>query len=107
MAVTQAPRVRSDAVPLRTYRSTGRPVAIAGIGVHVPERVLTNQDLERMVDTSDKWITERTGIRERRIAEPGTATFELATSAATAALTQAQVDASDLDMIIVSTSTPD
>lgn len=107
MAITQAPRVRSGAVPLRTYRSQGRPVAIAGIGVHVPDRVLTNQDLERMVDTSDKWITERTGIRERHIAEPGTATFELATSAATAALTQAQVDASDLDMIIVSTSTPD
>ena len=79
MAVTQAPRIRSDAVPLRTYRSQGRPAAIAGIGVHVPDRVLTNQELEQMVDTSDQWITERTGIKERRVAEPGTPTFELAT----------------------------
>ncbi len=72
MAVSHAPRTRSDAVPLRTYRSQGRPAAIAGVGVHLPDRVLTNQDLEQMVDTSDKWITERTGIKERRVAEPGT-----------------------------------
>ena len=57
MAIKTAPRVRSDAVPLRTHRSTGRPAAIAGLGVHAPERVLTNQDLERMVETSDQWIT--------------------------------------------------
>src|SRR5262249_46546590 len=92
---------------LRTYRSQGRPAAIAGIGVHVPDRIVTNQDLERMVDTSDKWITERTGIRERRIAEPGTPTFELATGAARAALDHAETRAEDLDMILVATSSPD
>ena len=107
MAVTQAPRIRSDAVPLRTYRTHGRPSAIAGIGVHVPDRVLTNRDLEQMVDTSDHWITERTGIKERRIAEPGTATFELATVAARAALERAETRAQDIDMILVATSTPD
>jgi 3-oxoacyl-[acyl-carrier-protein] synthase III len=107
MAVTQAPRVRSDAVPLRTYRTQGRPSAMAGIGVHVPDRVLTNHDLEQMVDTSDKWITERTGIRERRVAEPGTPTFELATKAARATLQQAETRPEDLDMILVATSTPD
>src|SRR5215475_11997695 len=107
MAITQAPRTRSDAVPLRTYRSTGRPTAIAGLGVYAPEKVLTNRDLERLVDTSDQWIAERTGIRERRVAEPGTPTFELATKAARAALEQAEIRPQDLDMILVSTSTPD
>src|SRR5690348_14685762 len=107
MAVTQAPRVRSDAVPLRTYRAQGRPAAIAGIGIHAPERVVTNHDLEQIVDTSDKWITERTGIRERRVAEPGTPTFELATKAARAALENAETRAEDLDMILVATSSPD
>ena len=107
MAVTQAPRVRSDAVPLRTYRSQGRPAAVAGVGVYVPDRVVTNHDLERMVDTSDEWITERTGIKERRVAEPGTPTFELATKAGRAALEHAETRAQDLDMILVATSTPD
>ena len=107
MAITQAPRTRSDAVRLRTYRSTGRPTAIAGLGVYAPEKVLTNRDLERMVDTSDQWITERTGIKERRVAEPGTPTFELATRAARVALDDAGVPARDLDMILVATSTPD
>ncbi len=107
MAVTQVPRTRSDAVPLRTYRSKGRPSAITGIGVHTPERVLTNAQLEQMVDTSDQWITERTGIKERRLAEPGTPTFELGTKAARAALEQAETRPQDLDMILVATSTPD
>ena len=106
MAVS-APRVRSTAVPLRAFRSTGRPVAIAGLGVHAPERILTNQDLERMVDTSDQWIVERTGIRSRHIAEPGTTTFSLATRAARAALESAGAAPEDLDMILVATSTPD
>jgi 3-oxoacyl-[acyl-carrier-protein] synthase-3 len=107
VAITQAPRVRSDALPLRTFRSQGRPSAIAGIGVYTPDRVVTNHDLEQMVDTSDKWITERTGIRERRIAEPGTPTFELATRAARAALDQAEIRPQDLDAILVATSSPD
>ncbi len=107
MAVTHAPRTRSDALPLRTYRTQGRPAAIAGIGVHVPERVLTNRDLERMVDTSDQWIVERTGIRERRIAEPGTPTFVLATEAARRALEVSETDATEVDLILVATSSPD
>ncbi len=94
-------------MPLRTYRSTGRRAGIAGLGVYAPDRVLSNQDLERMVDTSDKWITERTGIKERRIAEAGTPTFELATRAARAALHSAGIGAGDVDMILVATSTPD
>lgn len=107
MAISQAPRVRSDAVPLRTFRSTGRPAAIAGIGVHAPDRILTNADLERMVETSDQWIVERTGIRSRHVAEPGTTTFSLATAAARRALDAAGVTAADLDMILVATSSPD
>jgi len=107
MALRTAPRVRSDAVPLRTFRSSGRPVAIAGVGVHAPEQVLTNFDLERMMETSDAWITERTGIRRRHVAEPGTTTFSLATAAARKALDSAGVRAEDVDMILVATSTPD
>ena len=106
MAVA-APRVRSDAVPLKIHRSTGRPSAIAGLGTYAPEKVLTNRDIERMVDTSDQWITERTGIKERHIAERGTTTFELATKAAERALASAKVSAADLDLILVATSSPD
>lgn len=102
-----APRVRSDAVPLRTFRSSGRPVAIAGLGAYAPERIYTNFDLEKLMDTSDQWIRERTGIVRRHVAEPGTATFELATQAARRALANASLKASDLDLIIVATSTPD
>ena len=102
-----APRVRSDAVPLRSYRSQGRPAAIAGVGVHAPERILTNHDLEQMVETSDQWIVERTGIKSRRVAEKGTTTFSLATAAARKALEAAGIEAGDLDMIVVATSSPD
>ena len=106
MAIT-APRVRSDALPLRAFPSAGRPSSIAGVGVHAPERVLSNQDLERIVDTSDQWITERTGIEYRHVAEPGTPTFVLAARAAEKALESAGVAASDLDMIVCATSSPD
>ena len=78
MATSTAPRVRSDAVPLRTFKSQGRPSAIYGVGVYAPDKVISNFDLEKMMDTSDKWITERTGIRTRHIAEPGTRTLDLA-----------------------------
>src|SRR5439155_12285747 len=75
VALKTAPRVRSDAVALRTFKSGGRPVAISGLGVHAPEQVLTNLDLEKMMETSDAWIQERTGIKRRHVAEPGTTTF--------------------------------
>ena len=107
MAITTNYRTRSDAVALRSFKAKGRPSAIAGVGVHAPERVLSNFDLEKMMDTSDKWITERTGIHRRHIAEPGTTTFQLATKAARSALDAAGVAAKDLDMILVGTSSPD
>ncbi len=82
-------------------------VRIVGIGAYVPERVLTNQDLERMVDTSDQWIRERTGIRERRIAADHEATSDLSYHASLRALEHAGLSPEDLDMIIVGTATPD
>ena len=80
---------------------------ILGCGAHLPERVLTNHELSQMVDTSDEWIVERTGIRERRIAADGETTSDLAIVAARAALEDAQVDARDIDLIVLATSTPD
>lgn len=80
---------------------------IAGIGVYVPERVLTNSDLERMVDTSDEWIRTRSGIRERRIAGPEEATSDMALIAAERAMVDAGVSPEEVDLIIVATNTPD
>ena len=80
---------------------------IAGTGSYLPEKVLTNFDLEKMVDTSADWILSRTGIRERHLAAPEEATSDLATKAGRAALEMAGVDPADLDLIIVATLTPD
>jgi 3-oxoacyl-[acyl-carrier-protein] synthase III len=80
---------------------------IVGTGAYVPDRVLTNADLERMVATSDAWILERTGIRERRIAAPGQACSDLGTRAARQALAAAGIQPADLDMILVATCTGD
>jgi 3-oxoacyl-[acyl-carrier-protein] synthase-3 len=80
---------------------------IAGTGSYLPEKVLTNQDLEKRVDTTDKWIVTRTGIRERRIAARDQATSDLAFEAARPALEQAGVKARELDLILVATCTPD
>ena len=107
MAITSAYRTRSDALPLRSFKAKGRPSAIAGMGVYAPDKIITNFDLEKMFDTSDKWITERTGIHKRHIAEPGTTTLSLATKAAQGALDAAGITAKDLDMILVGTSSPD
>ncbi|MDI9370032.1 MAG: ketoacyl-ACP synthase III [Synergistaceae bacterium] len=85
----------------------GVPAAVRGIGRHVPERVLTNEDLSRMVDTSDEWIRERTGIQRRHIAEAGELTSELALKAGRAALEDAGVSPNELDMVIVATNSPD
>lgn len=87
--------------------STLRSVAIAGTGRHLPDRVLTNEDLQRMVDTSDEWITTRTGIKRRRIAAEHEATSDLAAGAALQALENAGVEASEIDLIVVGTVTPD
>lgn len=80
---------------------------IAGTGSFLPERVLTNAELEKMVETSDQWIIERTGIRERRIADKGTAASDLAARAAQKALAAAGVAPEEVDLILVGTSTPD
>lgn len=80
---------------------------ITGIGHYVPERVLSNFDLEQMVDTSNEWIVTRTGIRERRVAAPEEATSDMALYAARAALEDAGVDPGELDLILVATVTPD
>ncbi len=82
-------------------------VGIIGVGSHLPKKVLTNNDLEKMVDTSDEWITKRTGIKERRIAESDIATSDMAKEACEEALEDANLEASDVDLIIVSTITPD
>jgi 3-oxoacyl-[acyl-carrier-protein] synthase-3 len=80
---------------------------VLGAGSYLPSRVLSNSDLSRMVDTSDEWITQRTGIRERRIAAPGETTSEMGLNAARAALTASGVDAQSIDLIVLGTSTPD
>jgi 3-oxoacyl-[acyl-carrier-protein] synthase-3 len=84
-----------------------RPVHIVGTGSFTPERVLTNQDLEKIVDTSDEWIVSRTGIKERRISDPQTPSSSLATEAARRALEMAGLQGSDLDQIVVGTVTGD
>jgi len=84
-----------------------RTVSIIGTGSYVPERILTNRDLEQMVETSDEWIRTRTGIRERRIAAADEATSDMATKAALAAMKQAEVAPEEIDLIVVATVTPD
>jgi len=84
-----------------------RGATITGTGMYVPERVLSNADLEKMVDTSDEWIFERTGIRERRIAAEHEASSDLAAEASRKALQMAGLEPGDIDQIIVATTTPD
>jgi 3-oxoacyl-[acyl-carrier-protein] synthase III len=86
---------------------TRRTVSIIGTGSYVPEKILTNADLMRMVDTSDEWITTRTGIKERRIAAKDEHTSDMATKAALAAMEQAGVSAKEIDLILLATATPD
>ncbi len=80
---------------------------VLGCGSYLPERILTNDELARQIDTSDEWIVQRTGIRERHIAAPGELTSDLGIAAAKAALSAAHVDAQTIDLIVVATSTPD
>jgi 3-oxoacyl-[acyl-carrier-protein] synthase-3 len=85
----------------------GLEVSITGLGCKVPDRVVTNDELSQYVDTSDEWIVERTGIRERRIAAPEEALSDLALPACEQALRQAGVQGSDVDLLVVATVTPD
>jgi 3-oxoacyl-[acyl-carrier-protein] synthase III len=84
-----------------------RRVGIAGIGYYLPERVLTNQELESQLETTDEWIVSRTGIKERRIAAPGQSASDLGVIAAERALADAGLPASTVDMIVVATASPD
>ncbi|HEY0416239.1 MAG TPA: beta-ketoacyl-ACP synthase III [Gaiellaceae bacterium] len=88
-------------------RTNGRPISITGLGCHVPDRVVTNDDLSELVDTNDEWIVERTGIRERRIAADGEALTDICLPAARRALELAAVDPATVDLLIVATVTPD
>lgn len=83
------------------------PVGIAGLGAYAPEKVLSNQDLEKLVDTSDEWIYQRTGIRERRIAAPDEDSGSMGAIAAMRALDDARVAPEDVDLILCATTTPD
>jgi len=87
--------------------TTQRRACITALGCHVPERVMTNKDLEKIVQTSDEWIRTRTGIRERRFAEPGTGASELGVRAAREALRRRGVAPSEIELIVVATVTPD
>ncbi len=82
-------------------------VGIIGVGSYAPEKIVTNKDLEKIVETSDEWIVSRTGIKQRHIVEPGVATSSLAAEAAERALLDAGVSADEIDLIIVATATPD
>jgi len=93
--------------PRAKYNFQGRTCSIAGVGSYVPSRVLTNSDLEKMVNTSDEWITTRTGIKERHIAAKDEFTSDLGTQAALRAMQRANVTADQLDLIVVATITPD
>jgi 3-oxoacyl-[acyl-carrier-protein] synthase III len=84
-----------------------RKVGIIGVGEYLPQKVLTNADLEKIVDTTDEWITTRTGIKERRIASSSEATSDLAIKAAKEALRDAKLTPQDIDLVIVATITPD
>jgi 3-oxoacyl-[acyl-carrier-protein] synthase III len=86
---------------------TLRRVRISGLATYVPPRLLTNADLERMVETSDEWILQRTGIRQRHVVDPGVATSDLAKEAALGAIAQAGLTPDDIGFIVVGTTTPD
>lgn len=100
-------KTNADTMPSLPAPGTGRAVSVIATGSYLPDRVLSNADLEKMVETSDEWIVSRTGIRERRIALPGQATSDLGLEASRRALAQAGIAAEEVEMIIVATITPD
>ena len=102
-----APEPASQARRGRFERAGLRPVRIASLATYVPPRILSNADLEKLVDTSDEWILQRTGISERHLVDPGVATSDLAKEAALAAIEKAGITPQDLGFIVVGTTTPD
>jgi len=93
--------------PRAKHGFRGRTCSITSVGSYVPERILTNADLEKMVDTSDEWITSRTGIRQRRIAAADEFTSDMAAKAALRAMKKGAIPPEQIDLIIVATITPD
>ena len=93
--------------PRARFNFQGRTCSISGVGSYVPARILTNAELEKMVDTSDEWITTRTGIKERRVAAKDQFTSDMAAEAAKRAMKMAGVTAEQIELIIVATITPD
>jgi 3-oxoacyl-[acyl-carrier-protein] synthase-3 len=91
----------------RRRRVGGRPTSIVSLATYVPPRVLTNADIEKLVDTTDEWILQRTGIRERHIVDPGVATSDLAKEAALQAIRKAGLTPDDIGVVVVGTVTPD
>ena len=85
----------------------GRPARIAGTGKYIPEKVMRNSDFEKILDTNDKWIVERTGIKERHFAEQGQKCSDLAYNAAILAIEDSGLTAEDIDMVLVGTNSPD
>ncbi|HET7623785.1 MAG TPA: beta-ketoacyl-ACP synthase III [Verrucomicrobiae bacterium] len=104
MSPTSKPKFKN---PRAKHNFQGRTCSVAGVGSYVPEKTLTNHDLEKMVETSDEWITTRTGIKERRIAAANQFTSDLAAEAARRAMNASGITADQIDLIIVATITPD
>ncbi len=104
MSPTTHPSFRN---PRARHNFLGRTCSITGVGSYIPERVLTNADLEKMVSTTDEWITSRTGIKERRIAAANEFTSDLGAKAAQKAMANAGITADQIDLVIVATITPD
>src|SRR2546426_10760436 len=103
----RSPPVAAELSPMARYPPVELRATVLGLGAYAPPKVLTNDDLARLVDTSDEWITTRTGIKRRHIAGPDQATSDLAIVAAQQALDAAAVRAQDLDLILAGTATPD
>src|SRR6516165_2796084 len=111
-ASSASPKRRGDphepaAVPLRDWRGwhvTLIRSVIRGVGAYLPKRIMTNDDLARLVDTSDAWIRERTGIEQRHVAEEGELTSDLGIAASRQALVRAGIDPVDIDLVICATS---
>src|SRR5437868_766141 len=93
--------------PRAQHGFQGRTCSITAVGSYVPSRILTNADLEKMVDTTDEWITSRTGIKERRVAAANEVTSDLGAKAAARAIERAKISPDQIDLIINATITPD
>src|SRR5437868_14272429 len=107
LSILKPPIIFSGAANLNQAARPQVRAKISALGTYVPPRLLTNADLEKMVDTNNEWIMARVGIRERHVVDKGVATSDLAVAAAKIALAQRGMESTDIDAIIVGTVTPD